>query len=152
MKKIIFVCHGNICRSPAAEWVMKNLLIKYGLDEKYIVESRATSSEEIGNDIYPPMKRALYNAGIPFYSHKAKRITQEEYDSADYIFYMDNNNKFYLDRLLNDYKKIIYPIVKFSDNLYEIDDPWYTGQFDKVLQEITDCCGEIIAKLLLKDK
>lgn len=152
MKKIIFVCHGNIYRSPAAEWAMKNLLIKYGLDEKFVVESRATSLEEIGNDIYPPMKRALYNAGIPFYSHKAKRITQEDYDSADYIFYMDRNNKFYLDRLIKDDKNIIESITKYSDVLYEIDDPWYTGQFDKVLQEITDCCGEIIAKLLLKRK
>lgn len=85
MKTIIFVCHGNICRSVAAEYIMKNLLIKYHLEDRFNVISRATSTEEIGNDIYPPMKRALYNKEIPFYQHKAKQITTQDYENADMI-------------------------------------------------------------------
>ena len=147
MKTIIFVCHGNICRSPAAEWIFKQKLIKYHLDEKYNVISRATSTEEIGNDIYPPMKRALYNKGIPFYKHRATQITQEDYDNADYIFYMDNNNLRWLNHLIDDYKNIIKPITCYSKNLDVIDDPWYTGQFDEVVEQIEMCSDDIIANL-----
>ena len=144
MKTIIFVCHGNICRSPAAEWIFKQKLIKYHLDEKFNVISRATSTEEIGNDIYPPMKRALYNKEIPFYSHHAKQITQKDYDNADYIFYMDNNNLRWLCHLIDDYKGIIKPITYYSSDIDYIDDPWYTGQFDEVVEQIEKCSEDII--------
>ena len=111
MKTIIFVCHGNICRSPAAEWIFKQKLIKYHLEDKFNVISKATSREEIGNDIYPPMKRALYNKEIPFYKHRATQISQEDYDNADYIFYMDNNNLRWLNHLLDDYKILLSQLL-----------------------------------------
>ena len=147
MKTIIFVCHGNICRSVAAEWIAKLLAIKYHLDDKYIIYSRATSTEEIGNDIYPPMKHALYRRDIPFYSHHAKQITKEDYENADYIFYMDEYNHRNLLRMFDDYKHIILPITKYTSELSIIDDPWYTGQFDEVVDELMICIENIFANL-----
>ena len=150
MKTIIFVCHGNICRSPAAEWIMKHLLQKYNLEEDFFIFSRATSLEEIGNDIYPPMKRALYRKEIPFFEHHAKRITEEELDKADYVFYMDYLNKKYLERLFGELPEKCQIITKYVENPQIIDDPWYTGDFDNVADQIEECCEEIILKLLLK--
>lgn len=147
MKTILFVCHGNICRSPAAEWIMKLLLIKYHLDDKFYVFSRATSTEEIGNDIYPPMKRALYARSVPFFEHHAKQITEADYERADYIFYMDNNNLRYLNYLIEDKDKKYVNIAKFTANLDYIDDPWYTGSFDEVVDQLFQCCDDIIKNL-----
>ena len=147
MKTIIFVCHGNICRSVAAEYIAKLLLIKYHLEDRFNVISRATSTEEIGNDIYPPMKRALYNKEIPFFTHHATRISQQDYDNADYIFYMDEFNKRNLLYQLNDYKKIIFPITMYTPHLSQIDDPWYTGQFDEVVDELEECIENIIQRI-----
>lgn len=150
MIDIIFVCHGNICRSPAAEWIMKHLLLKYQMEEDFFITSRATSLEEIGNDIYPPMKRALYNKEIPFYQHHAKRITKEEFDKADYIFYMDELNKRYLERLFGPLPEKCQIITKYAGNPSFIDDPWYTGDFDNVVNQIEYCLEKIITNLLLK--
>ena len=150
MKTIIFICHGNICRSPAAEWIMKHLLLKYHLEEDFFIFSRATSLEEIGNDIYPPMKRALYNKEIPFFEHHAKRITLEELNKADYIFYMDELNKRYLERLFGPLPEKCQMITKYVDYPSFIDDPWYTGDFDNVVDQIENCCDAIINKALLK--
>ena len=150
MKTIIFVCHGNICRSPAAEWIMKHLLLKYHMEEDFFILSRATSLEEIGNDIYPPMKRALYHKEIPFFEHHAKRITQEELDKADYVFYMDDLNRRYLERLFGPLPEKCQIITKYAGIPAYIDDPWYTGDFDNVVDQIEDCCDAIINKLLLK--
>lgn len=124
MKTIIFVCHGNICRSPAAEWIMKHLLLKYHMEEDFFILSRATSLEEIGNDIYPPMKRALYHKEIPFFEHHAKRITQEKLDKAEYVFYMDDLNKKYLERLFGPLPEKCQIITKYAGNPAFIDDPW----------------------------
>ena len=137
MKKIIFVCHGNICRSPAAEYIMK----KYTND--YIIESRATSFEEIGNDIYPPMKRVLNQYHIPFDRHYAKRIDYSDFNDADYIFYMDDENKYSLIRMFGESNKIL-PIYNYSDDIKEIEDPWYTGRFDLVYRQIAQCIKDII--------
>ena len=152
MKTIIFVCHGNICRSPAAEWIMKYLLQRYSLEGDFFVLSRATSLEEIGNDIYPPMKRALYNKEIPFYEHHAKRITREELIKADYVFYMDELNRRYMERLFGNLPDKCMIITKYSGKIDFIDDPWYTGQFDEVVEQITGCCEDIITRLLLKNR
>ena len=148
MKFIIFVCHGNICRSPAAEWIMKHLLLKYHMEEDFFIISRATSFEEIGNDIYPPMKRALYNKGIPFFEHRAQRISQEEFDKADYIFYMDGTNQRYLERMFGTLPEKCSIITKYLSEEDYVDDPWYTGQFDSVVNQIERCCESIIINLL----
>jgi len=152
MKTIIFICHGNICRSPAAEWIMKHLLLKYHMEEDFFILSRATSLEEIGNEIYPPMKRALYNKEIPFFEHRAKRINKEELDKADYVFYMDQLNLRYLERLFGPLPDKCQIITKYSSSPDYIDDPWYTGDFENVVEQIQQCCEDIITKLLLKTK
>lgn len=148
MKTIIFVCHGNICRSPAAEWIMKYLVSKYGIEDKFFIYSRATSLEEIGNDIYPPMKRALSHHDIPFEHSQATRITKEDYEKADYIFYMDHNNLSFLKYLMDDPKKKFHPISMFTKTIDQIDDPWYSGEYDIVINEIFECVEDIIKNLL----
>jgi protein-tyrosine phosphatase len=146
MKRIVFVCHGNICRSVAAEYICKDFLRGKGLLEGFDIISRATSREEIGNDIYPPMKRELLSRGIPLEKHRATQITQQDYESADAILYMDEENRYYLDRMLNDHKRIIRPIFYLSPEIDEIEDPWYSGRFGKVVNEITVCLNDIFDK------
>lgn len=145
MRKIIFVCHGNICRSVAAEFIAKQIL-KEQNNREITVISRATSREEIGNDIYPPMKKTLLRHGIPFEVHHATQITQDDYEWADEIYYMDENNRRYLDYLLNNHKKIIFPISRFTPSISEIDDPWYTGEYDIVVNELQKCLQDILNK------
>ncbi|MCR5348887.1 MAG: low molecular weight phosphotyrosine protein phosphatase, partial [Bacilli bacterium] len=125
MYRIIFVCHGNICRSPAAEFIMADLLRKQGLEDAVSVCSRATSFEEIGNDTYPPMKRALAEANVPIYPRQAARITQTDYDQSDAIYYMDQSNLSYLRRIVDDRRGILRPITELVPDLEEIEDPWY---------------------------
>ena len=137
---IIYICHGSICRSPAAEFIMKKL------SDNFSVISRAVSYEEIGNDIYPPMKNALRKADVPFSYHPAQHISKEDYDWADYIFYMDKENFYRLDRLFPNSNKI-HPIYEWTPSIDEIEDPWYTGRYDKVVSQITDCVIDIIKKL-----
>ena len=148
MLTIIFVCHGNICRSVAAEYILKKKIKDLHLEDRLYCFSRATSNEEIGNDIYPPMKDELRKRGIPFTRHFAERITQKDYDLADYIFYMDNNNKRYLNFLLDDYKNIIKPVTCFDDKNFEIEDPWYSDNFQKVCDELSKEIDLIIENII----
>ena len=127
--KIIFVCHGNICRSPLAEYIFK-----YITNNKYDVISRATSTDEIGNDIYPPSKKTLDEHNIPYERHHATRITKEEYDEADYILVFDKRNMNILKSHIGDNSKARMLLDK------EIDDPWYTREFDRAYNEIYEGC------------
>ena len=142
MKTIIFVCHGNICRSVAAEYIMKSL------SKDYIIYSRATSYEEIDNDIYPPMKRVLLSHDIPISTHRAQRIDNNDYLKADYIFYMDDNNHHSLVRMFGLSSKIM-PISKWTPSVEEIEDPWYTDRFEFVYQRIKKSV-EAIFKIIKK--
>ncbi len=143
MKTIIFVCHGNICRSVAAECIANKLIKDKGINNIKVI-SRATSLEEIGNDIYPPMKRELLKHNIPLKKHSATQITQKDYDYADFIFYMDINNKNRLMHMLDDYKNIIKPITLFTPNIPYIEDPWYTDRFDLVVNQLFECIEKIL--------
>ena len=143
MKNIIFVCHGNICRSVAAEYIAKDL----DKEKRFNIISRATSLEEIGNDIYPPMKRELYRQSIPFSLHYASRITQKDYDWADVIYYMDDNNLHYLNRLLVDTGNKFKPVFMYTSGIDEIEDPWYTGNFTKVVNQLKECIKDIFNNL-----
>lgn len=147
MKTIVFVCHGNICRSVAAEYIAKKIAKDLGVEVSFTFFSRATSLEEIGNDIYPPMKRELYSRGIPFGKHFAERITQRDYERCDYVFYMDENNLRYLNHLLDDYKHIVKPITYLEDNLSMIEDPWYSGKYSLVCDQLEQCIKHIILEL-----
>ena len=140
---IIFVCHGNICRSVAAEYIAKHL----DIDHKHQFISRATSFEEIGNDIYPPMKNELARQGIPFSRHHATRIDQKDYEWADIIFYMDDENKYSLRYIVNDTQNKTKPIYEYTSGIYEIEDPWYTRNFQSVVNQITMCVKDILKNL-----
>ena len=147
MKTIIFVCHGSICRSPAAAFIARQFLKELGRESEFDIQIRATSSEEIGNDVYPPMKRELNRRGIPLYPHHATRISRSDYDRADYIFYMDEENRWSLNRQLEDYKHILYPINKWTNGIIEIEDPWYTDRYELVVTEISKCIKDIFKNI-----
>ena len=149
MKKplsIVFVCHGNICRSVAAEMIFKQMLREKGI-EGVSVCSRATSREEIGHDIYSPMKRALARKGIKYDYHQARQISLQDYEKADHVFYMDDMNRRNLDYMIRDYKHIIQPIFAYTPSVNEIEDPWYTDRFDLVVDQITRCLEDILEAL-----
>ena len=143
MRNIIFICHGNICRSVAAEYIAKDM----DKEHRFNIISRATSLEEIGNDIYPPMKRELNRQSIPFSYHQATRITQKDYDWADVIYYMDDNNLYYLNRLLVDTGNKFKPVFMYTSGIDEIEDPWYTGNFTKVVNQLKECIKDIFNNL-----
>lgn len=145
MKKIIFVCHGNICRSPVADILFNKIIKERGLEDRYISCSRATSREEIGNDIYPPMKRVLFSHHVSFNRYYATQITKEEFLEADYIFYMDHNNLYYLNRLFGASNKFVL-LRKYIDN-QDIEDPWYTDRFELVFSQIKEAVESIIENI-----
>ena len=147
MYRILFVCHGNICRSPAAEFIAKAEIARRGLSDKVSVASFAVSMEEIGNDMYPPMKAELRRQGIPFSYRAAQRISQRDYDQADAIYYMDESNCRYLNRLLIDSKGILFPIARYETEFDEVEDPWYTDRFDVVVRQISTCVSHIFDHL-----
>lgn len=136
MKSILFVCHGNICRSPMGEYIFK-----YISGGKYKVESRSTSTDEIGNDIYPPVKEVLNKYNIPYTKHQATQITLDDYNSFDYILCFDERNMTNLRRMFSDVSKI----EKLLD--YDIDDPWYTREFDRCFHETLEGCKKLLERI-----
>ena len=140
MKNILFVCHGNICRSPMAEYILE-----YLTNNEYHIESRATSNEEIGNDIHYKAKEVLNKNNIPYDRHYAKKITQQDYDNFDIIIGFDEYNIRNLQRMFNDNSKVIKLLDK------DIDDPWYTGNFLKTYDDIYNGCLILVNKLQNKD-
>ena len=148
MIKMLFVCHGNICRSVAAEFICKQLIKEQKLENEFYIDSCATSLEEIGNPIYPPMKKVLEKHHILLEKHYARQITKEDYNNFDYIFIMDNNNMRNIKHLLGeDINHKIYLIKDFVGKNGYIEDPWYTGRYEVVFNELYDCIKIIIEKL-----
>ena len=127
MIKILFVCHGNICRSAMAEFICKSIR------PDLYCESRAVSYEEQGNDMYPSAKRCLDRHGISYTKHMARRIEKEDYDKFDVIYVMDHSNLRRINNIINDYDNKVKML-----NDYEIEDPWYTDRFDKVYDELVE--------------
>ena len=149
MKKVLFVCHGNICRSPMAEFVMKDLVEKAGLSAQFEIASAATSTEEIGNPVYPPARRKLAEHGISCAGKTAVRIERRDYQKYDYLIAMEQYNIRNMLRILGgDPEHKIYRLLDFADNPRDIDDPWYTGDFDLTYQEIREGC-EALLRLIL---
>ena len=145
MKKIIFVCHGNICRSPMAEYILKNYASKANLTLD--ICSRAISSEEIGNDIYYATKEILDKYQIPYQIHRACKLTQEEIDNSDYLIVMDNHNLDNLKRQYNIKDKRIYKILEFCGKDDDIIDPWYSRNFEITYHQIDAACQKIIEEI-----
>lgn len=148
MHKILFVCHGNICRSPMAEFIMKNLVEKRGLSPLFHIESKATSTEELGNPIYPPAKAELIRNNIPITPHYATQIKRSDYDIYDYIIVMDTNNMRNIKRILgNDTQGKIYKLLDFTDTPGDIADPWFSRNFALTFCQITKGCEALLERL-----
>ena len=148
MKKILFVCHGNICRSVMAEMVMRYLVAEAGREDEFMIDSCATSREEIGNDIYPPAKRCLTAHQVPFSRHAARQITKEDYDKFDLILCMDEYNIRNLRHTLGaalldaDALKAEPKIRRLLDR--DVADPWYTGDFEATYRDVVEGCQQLL--------
>ena len=153
MLDILFICHGNICRSPLAEFVMKDLTERQGLAGKFQIASAATSREELGNDIHPGTRRVLERDGIPFSSRQARQITKSDYEAYDYIIAMDRANLRNLERLLGgDPEGKFFLFLEFAGEHRDIADPWYTGNFDETYRDIKQGCTALLEFLLQQHK
>lgn len=148
MKKILFVCHGNICRSVMAEMVMRHLVTEAGREDEFMIDSCATSREEIGNDIYPPAKRCLTVHQVPFSRHAARQITKEDYDKFDLILCMEEYNIRNLRHTLGaalldaDALKAEPKIRRLLDR--DVADPWYTGDFEATYRDVVEGCQQLL--------
>ena len=139
MVKILFICHGNICRSPMAEFILKDMVTKAGLADRFEIASAAVSREEIGDPVYPPARRELAAHGIGCQGHHARQVTVEDYRHYDRLYYMDASNKWYLDRMLPMDDDNIRPLLP-----RDVADPWYTGDFTKTWEDLVEGCQKIM--------
>ena len=140
MMKILFVCHGSICRSPMCEFVLKDMVRKRGIEDRFEIASAATSREEIGNPVYPPARRKLAEHGISCSGHHARQMTMADYDHYDMIICMDYNNIRNIHRIIGgDPDGKILLLLDFTDRAgAEVADPWYTDDFDATWRDVTE--------------
>lgn len=152
MYNILFICYGNICRSPMAEMIFKDLIYKNNKRYKFSCASRATSIEELGNDIYPQAKNKLIENGIKVERHCAAQVKKDDYENYDYIIVMEERNRRDVLKIIgDDYDNKIHLLLEFTKNTKDIDDPWYTGDFDVAYQEIYEGCIGLYNYLLSKE-
>ncbi len=142
MHKILFVCHGNICRSPMAEFVMKDLVDRAGLSHRFEIASAAVSTEELGNPVYPPARQELKNHGISCAGKTARRITEADLSHYDHIYYMDASNARYLHRLFGEKADKCRSLLS-----RDVADPWYTCDFHRTWEDILAGCSRILEEL-----
>lgn len=141
MIKVLFVCLGNICRSPMAEFVLKDMVKKQNLKNEFYIESAATSSEEIGNGMHYGTIAKLKEMNIPYSNKRARKLTQDDYNQFDYILAMENSNVRNINRIIKgDAQNKVHRLLDFSKNPRDIADPWYTGDFDKTYKDIIEGC------------
>ena len=143
MTKILFVCHGNICRSPMGEYILKDMVAKRGMGERFEIASAAVSTEEIGNPVYPPARRELQKHGIRCDGHAAHQITRRELECYDHIYYMDASNARWLRRMFGADAAKCRPLLE-----RDVADPWYTGDFSQTWDDITTGCERILEELV----
>ena len=153
MTKIMFVCHGNICRSPMAEFIMKDMVKKEGREAEFVIASSATSTEEIwngvGNPVYPPAKRELLRHGLSCDGKRAVQIKKEDYGKWDMIICMDSKNQRNLHRIFcGDAECKISKLMTFAGKDEDVSDPWYTGDFEGVYEDICEGCEALLKELI----
>ena len=153
MKRIMFVCHGNICRSPMAEFIFKNMVKENGVEQEFEISSSATSTEEIwrgvGNPVYPPAKRELLKHGITCDGKRAVQLKVEDYENYDLFVCMDSANVRNATRILNgDKQNKVVKLLSFAGKDADVSDPWYTDRFDVAYADIYEGCKALCEKLL----
>ena len=145
MPSILFICHGNICRSPMGEFILKDLV---GKDSRFEIASAAVSREEIGNPVYPPARRELARHGISCEGKRARQVTKADYADYDYLICMDHSNVRNLRRIIgDDPENKVHLMMDFTDTPGEVSDPWYTGDFAKTYDDIWRGCQGLLAQL-----
>ena len=150
MTKILFICHGNICRSPMAEFIMKDLVRKAGLSAQVQIDSAATSREEIGNPIYPPAQRQLRAHGVAFDDHRARQMTRQDYADYDLLIGMDTQNLRNMQRICGgDPDGKLQLLLAYTGQTRSVADPWYTDDFDAAWQDIAFGCRALLEALTL---
>ena len=148
MTRILFVCHGNICRSTMAEYVMKHLVKEAGLEGEFYIDSAATSTEEVGNGVHYGTRRKLAQMGVPCGDHRARQVTWADYERFDYIIGMDDANRRNLLRMLkNDPEGKISRMLDYTSRPGEVADPWYTGDFDATYRDVMEGCTGLLKQL-----
>lgn len=153
MTRILFVCHGNICRSPMAEFVMKDLVKKAGLESEFLIESAATSTEEIGNPVYPPARRKLAEHGIDCAGKTARQLRNEDYKRYDLLIGMDRANLRNMHRICGgDFDGKLHLLMEFTDRPGDVADPWYTGDFETTWQDVSVGCSRLLGWLISRDQ
>ena len=144
----MMVCHGNICRSPMAEFVMKDLVQKAGLEHEFSIASAATSTEEIGNPVYPPARRKLAEHGIGCAGHAARQLRRDDYDRWDYLIGMDSANLRNMHRICGgDPAGKISLLLDWTDHPGSVADPWYTGDFEATWQDVLEGCRNLLEQI-----
>ncbi len=151
MTRLLFVCHGNICRSPMAEFVMKDLVRSAGLEQRFLIESAATSSEELGNPVYPPARRTLAAHGIDCKGKTARQMRNSDYDFFDLLIGMDEANRTGMRRICGgDPDGKIHLLLDFTDHPRSVADPWYTGDFEQTWNDVSEGCAALLRVLQKK--
>lgn len=153
MINILFVCHGNICRSPMAEFVMKDLVEKAGLETCFHIESAATSTEEIGSPVYPPARRKLAEYGIDCAGKTARQLKNEEYDQYDLLIGMDRANLRNMHRICGgDFNGKMHLLMDFTTRRGDVADPWYTDDFETTWRDVLEGCTGLLKWLASQQK
>lgn len=148
MIKILFVCLGNICRSPMAEFIMKDMVKKAGLENQFEIESAATSSEEIGNPVYPPARRKLEEHGIDCTGKTARQLKKSDYENYDLLIGMDSSNLRHMHRICGgDPAQKLHLLLEYAGQQDGIADPWYTGNFNETWDDIMAGCKGLLEQL-----
>ena len=146
--RILFVCHGNICRSPMAEFVMKDLVKRSWLEDEFFIESAATSTEEIGNEVYPPARRKLAEHGISCKGKTARQMTRGDYDRFDLLIGMDEWNIRNMNRICGgDPEGKIHKLLDYTDRPGDVADPWYTGNFEATWRDVLEGCQRLLDRI-----
>ncbi len=149
MIKILFICHGNICRSPMAEFVMKDMVKKAGLESRFQIASAATSTEETGNPVHRGTREKLRQAGISCAGKTARQLTRSDYAAYDYLIGMDTWNIRNMHRMLGgDPDKKIYKLLEFAGSTQDVADPWYTGDFETTYRDVVAGCQGLLSKIM----
>ena len=153
MIKILFICHGNICRSPMAEFVMKDLVRSEGLGDRFDIASAATSTEELGRPVYPPARKIMAEHGISCAGKTARQIAKSDYDAYDYLIGMDESNVRNMRRMLGgDPDGKIFKLLSFCGENGDVADPWYTGDFEATWRDVSRGCAALLEEITGRKK